>query len=196
MLPATVDPAQPAPLIVALHFGGYTPAHYGRIVAEQIVAPAFAELGAIVVAPDCPQGSWHSEPCEKTVLGLISHIKKSFPVDPRRIVITGYSMGGIGTWELSSRHPELFSAAIVMAGNPREGMADIDWQLPLYVIHAREDELMPLADTEKVVEAIRARGGQVELEILEGVSHFQTDQFVQPLRASVPWLLDIWEIAP
>ena len=187
-----MEAEHPVPLVIALHFGGYTPPHYGRIIAKQIVAPAYEELGAVVVAPDCPQGAWHADSCENTVLGLIDHIRKSFPIDWRRIVLTGYSMGGIGTWELASRHQDLFSTAVVMAGNPREQMATLEWTLPLYVIHAERDELMPLADTKKVVEAIRAGGGAVELKVLRGVTHFETHRFVTPLRDTVSWLRGVW----
>ena len=192
VLPDRLHDEHPVPLVVALHFGGYRPPHYGRIIAEQIVAPAYDELGAVVVAPDCPQGSWHSDTCENTVLGLIDHIRTSLPIDSHRVVLTGYSMGGIGTWELASRHQTLFSAAVVMAGNPREQMAKLEWTLPLYVIHAERDELMPMADTENVVEAIRAGGGAVELKVLRGVTHFETHRFVSPLRDTVSWLRGVW----
>ena len=192
IVPGGMEAEHPVPLVIALHFSGYTPPHYGRIIAEQIVAPAYEELGAVVVAPDCAQGSWQADACENTVLGLIDHIRKSFPIDARRVVLTGYSMGGIGTWELASRYQNLFSAAMVMAGNPREQMVTLEWTLPLYVIHAERDELMPLVDTEKVVKAIRAGGGAVELKVLQGVTHFETHRFVAPLRDTVAWLHQVW----
>ena len=34
-----MEAEHPVPLVIALHFGGYTPPHYGRIIAKQIVAP-------------------------------------------------------------------------------------------------------------------------------------------------------------
>ena len=192
LLPATLDTGTPVPLVVALHFGGYSAPHYGRLIAEQLVAPAYETLDAIVVAPDCPDGAWKDQRCERTVLGLIDDLQTSFPINPRRIVLTGYSMGGIGTWDLSARHQNLFSAAIVMAGHPHEALAEVNWELPLYVIHARQDELMPVAATEQFVQTIRARGARAELTVLDGVTHFETHRFVEPLRASLPWLLDIW----
>ena len=195
LLPEALLREEPVPLVVALHYGGYTPPHYGRLIAQQLIAPALAALGAVVVAPDCAQGAWQYGHCEETVLGLIDHLKQSLPIANDRVVLTGYSMGGIGTWELASRHPELFSAAVVMAGKPSKRMGNIAWNLPLYVIHARDDELMPLADTEIVVGSIRAKGGQVALEILDGVSHFQTENFVGPLRATIPWLREVWQQA-
>ena len=191
-VPESLSADAPVPLIVALHFGGYAPPHYGRIITQQLVAPALSDLGAVVVAPDCAQGEWQNQSCEDTVLGLIDHLKQTWPIDNDRVVLPGYSMGGIGTWALSSRHPGLFSAAIVMAATPPEHMGDIEWTLPLYVNHARDDELMPLADTESVVEDIRASGGEVTFKILDGVSHFQTDRFVEPLRAATPWLRTVW----
>ncbi|MFM7411593.1 MAG: alpha/beta fold hydrolase, partial [Planctomycetota bacterium] len=34
------------------------------------------------------------------------------PVDPRRIYLTGLSMGGYGSWELAARHPDRFAAVL------------------------------------------------------------------------------------
>src|SRR4051794_14700248 len=48
---------RPAPLVLALHFGGKITPFYGRNVLEILVAPALAELGAIIVAPDALDGS-------------------------------------------------------------------------------------------------------------------------------------------
>lgn len=192
LLPHQLDNVTPAPLIVALHYGGYSGEHYGRHIVEQLVAPAYESLGAIIVAPDCAQGAWGEPVCEANVLELIEYLKGRYAIDSRRIVIVGYSLGGIGTWVMAKRHAELFSAAIVMAGRPPEVTLNTQWETPVYVIHGSNDELMPVAQTQKFVDALLATGAQVALEILNDVSHYETHRFVAPLRSSVSWLIDVW----
>ena len=193
ILPEKLHADSPAPLIVALHFGGYTGPHYGRLIAEQVVAPAYDCLGGLIVAPDCPSGSWQHSSCAAAMLAVIDEVRAEFPIDDNRIVLTGYSMGGIGAWALSQRHPQLFSAAVIMAGRPAGVKSNSDWSVPLYVIHARDDELMAVTETEQFVASIEQRGAHVTLQVLDGVSHYETSRFIEPLRNTVPWLRSIWQ---
>ncbi|MCB1739933.1 MAG: prolyl oligopeptidase family serine peptidase [Gammaproteobacteria bacterium] len=191
-LPADFIPERVYPLVLSLHFGGPVSPFYGRALLEGVVEPALRQLDAIMIAPDCPESRWADPACEHRVLRLLDEIAERYQIDAARIVITGYSKGGIGTWDLALRHPDRFSAAIVMAGRPAAGAIGGAWQVPLYVIHAEEDELMPLTDTRQVVQTLRDRGVPVEFEVLQGVGHYQTDRFIEPLRRAVPWLQRMW----
>jgi predicted peptidase len=104
------------------------------------------------------------------------------------VVCTGFSMGGAGTWYLAGRHPDRFTAAIPIAGRP----AELDFQVPVYVIHSRADQVMPLGPTEAYVARLKAAGRPAELVVVDGITHFQTDRFVEPLRAAIPWLERTW----
>jgi hypothetical protein len=61
-----------------------------------------------------------------------------------------------------------------------------------YVIHSRQDEVMPLEPIEKVVRRLKAKGVSVELVVLDGVTHYETSRFVEPLRAAVLWIEGVW----
>ena len=79
-----------------------------------------------------------------------------------------------------------------MAGRPPPELRSLDWRVPLYAIHAREDEVFDLRPTEEIVAALRERGAPVELHILEGVTHYQTQRFVPALQGALPWLGRTW----
>jgi pimeloyl-ACP methyl ester carboxylesterase len=49
---------------------------------------------------------------EQDVLRVITDLRRAYPVDPDRIYLTGYSMGGEGTWSIGLRHPSLFAALV------------------------------------------------------------------------------------
>jgi predicted peptidase len=184
----------PVPLVVSLHFGGEVTPFFGRGLLELLVEPALRELRAIVVAPDAAAAArgWANPESEKHVLELVEHIVASYNIDTRRTLLTGYSMGGMGTWYLAPRHPEIFRAAIPMAGRPQDLAASFEWATPMYVIHSTADELIPLEPTETLVAELRARNAPVQLTVVDGITHFQMAGFQRHLRAAVPWIRETW----
>ena len=106
------------PLILALHYGGHGAPYYGKDILTGLVEPALREVEAIIVAPDCTGDDWTDAQSEEDVIALLDHVQGAYNIDPQRILVTGYSMGGIGTWHLAARHQDRFTAALVMAGVP------------------------------------------------------------------------------
>jgi len=183
---------KPTPLILALHYAGHGSAFFGELILLGLVEPAFRELNAIIVAPDCPDKDWTQPESEQFVFDLLDSIKGEFNIDPERILITGYSLGGMGTWHFAARYPDRFSAAIVMAGRPPENVSAIDWKIPLLVIHARNDEIIPINATKEVVLKLEERDVDITFRVLEGVTHYETHYFVGALQNAIPWLQDRW----
>jgi len=187
------------PLIVGLHYGWgggpRPPAYYGRDYMNLLVLPALAEVGAIIVAPDCPGRGWGDARSDAAILALIESVQDEFPVDPERIVITGYSLGGMGTWTFVSRHPEIVSAAIPVAGRPAPEMI-ANWDgTPVLAIHSELDEVVPIGPTRDAIEALRGRQFDAELEAVPNLTHYQTPRFATPLRRAVSWLEQVWATA-
>ena len=115
-VPENYSGTEALPLVLALHYGGHGAPYYGRFFLTEIVKLAFGDLDAIFVAPDCPTQDWLQPESEKFVFDLIDYVQTEFKIDPERILVTGFSLGGIGTWHFAGRFAERFTAAIVMAG--------------------------------------------------------------------------------
>ncbi len=157
---------------------------------KQLVQPALGELGAIIVAPDAIVRGWRNESNEKAVLRILERVTEQFNIDPNRTLVTGYSMGAEGTWHFAARHHERFSAAIPISGRVSD---DVDCKIPTYVIHSRDDGLISLEGAQQAVEKLKSRGCDVHLEVIEGISHFETSRFIQPLKRTVPWVRKVWQ---
>jgi predicted peptidase len=184
------DPGRPRPLVLALHFGGTVTPFYGRNVLELLVAPALGELGAVMVAPDALEQGWDQPANEAAVLALLDDLAARLNLDRHRTLCTGYSMGGTGTWYLAGRHPDRFTAAIPIAGRPVPAPR---WTVPVYVIHGRGDQVVPFAPAEAEVARLKAAGVEARLVAVDGATHYQTDRFVEPLHAAVPWVRAVWD---
>jgi pimeloyl-ACP methyl ester carboxylesterase len=69
-------------------------------------------------------------------------------VDPRRVYLTGHSMGGHGTWHLAANDP----------GNLAK--------IPTYVVHGEKDDNVPPSEARLMIDALVKAGGKPE-------SHFE-----------------------
>jgi predicted peptidase len=191
-VPAGYTGATPAPLVVALHFAGKVTPFFGRAYLTGLVEPGLRDLGAVIAAPDCRGRDWTDPVSEADVLALLDDAMRTYRIDPARVLLTGYSMGAMGTWYLAARHQDRFSAALIVSGLPLARAAEIDWRIPLYLIHSRDDERLLLKPTADVVKQLEAKGRDVKLVVVDGLTHYQVSGFVPYLRAAVPWIQKAW----
>jgi pimeloyl-ACP methyl ester carboxylesterase len=178
-----------APLILALHYGGEVTPYISMGFLKVFALPAFRPMKAIILAPDCPGRGWADPASEKAVIELLDFAMKAWPVDPERVAVTGFSMGGTGAWFMAARHSDRFSAAIPVAGRPVE---EPDPSVPHYAIHSRQDRVVALEPAELAIEELRAAGGRAELALISGPTHYQTPRFVMPLTTAADWLEHLW----
>jgi len=191
-VPASYDGSTPAPLVLALHYGynGNTPEPYtGQGMMDDFRA-GLASLGAIVIAPDVLGGDWTDAKNEQAAVWLTQSARETYAVDPKRIVITGYSMGGAGTWFIGSRHQDLFTGAIPVAA-PVAGSAE--WKIPVYAIHSQQDEIVPYSAAKQHAAAVQAKGGKIELKTVSGLTHYDSPAYAPHVGEGVKWLQEQWK---
>lgn len=80
-------------------------------------------------------------------------------IDPNRLYITGYSMGGYGTWEMAERWPDYWAAAAPIAGAGDPSKADLLVNLPIWAFQSADDTVVPISASRDMIAAIRAAGG-------------------------------------
>lgn len=179
-LPASFPAAGPYPLIVFLHGVGERGTDNEAQLKNGIYSffehsPKELE-SSIVIAPQCPiehkwvnVTTWDSKDFSwndstesvplSCVADLIGTWKKTGFADADRVYCCGLSMGGFGTWDLLSRHPEVFAAGIPVCGGADPVTAPILKEIPIQTFHGLKDPTVPYTGTEKMVNAIRACGG-------------------------------------
>jgi predicted peptidase len=193
-VPSTYNHATPVPLVLALHFGvqGGSSQYAGRDVLRILIGPALAELGAVMVAPDALEGGpWTTPDNERAVLALLDAVTKSYRIDAKKVIVTGFSMGGAGTWHFAAKYPNRFSAAVPVAGRPPDTMQG--WRVPVFAVHSRNDQVVPIAPAERRVDELKRAGVSAEIVVLDGPTHFQTSAHAEGLKRAVPWLRQLWQ---
>jgi predicted peptidase len=181
---------EPVPLILALHFGG-DPRGAGHAMLQILIQPALGDLGAVIVAPDSVGGGWSTPGNERAVNALLEKAEKSYVIDEKKVIVTGFSMGGQGTWYWGDKYPDRFSAAVPLAGTPTASAAT--WRIPVFAVHSRDDQVQPIGPTEQRIAELKKRGVNAQIVVLSGIQHFETSRFVDGLRQAVPWIRDVWK---
>ena len=148
-----------------------------------------------MVAPVTPtSGSWKGTACSEVIDGIISRVTEIYNIDTTKIILTGFSLGGIGTWYHVAKNPDKFCAAIPISAMPdassKAGYASSS--VPMYVIHSTSDELFPYEDVKSLVEELKGLGSDITLNTVENVSHYETVLFSGALKQSIPWLEERW----
>ncbi|MFC1570085.1 dienelactone hydrolase family protein [bacterium] len=185
--------SDPFALILALHYGGEPHNDMGREFLEALILPAYKQLRAVIVAPVVlSSGSWANKESEKLVLALLDKMMDNYNINSNRILVTGFSLGGIGTWYMAARNSDFFTAAIPVSGLPPEGIFPISELPPTYVIHSTTDEIFSFSQVETTVTELQNNKLPVELYIVDTISHYSTSGFIPALETSIDWLLEIW----
>jgi phospholipase/carboxylesterase len=93
-----------------------------------------------------------------------------------RPLLTGFSQGGMLSFAVATRRPELIAGAVPLAGKlersmfpaagPAKGPA-----VPIRAFHGDQDRVVLAADAQATVAALRAAGRDATLELLPGLGH-------------------------
>ena len=192
-VPSNYNPDQPRPLVLVLHPGGARGSYYGSVSMRQLFEPALRDWGAIIVAPDAPTRSWATELSDRAVMGLLGEIINQYSIDRTRILVTGFSLGGRGTWFFATRHSDFFTAAIPIAGSTGAIATTAIGDMPIHIVHSRDDDVVPFEPAAKAAEDLSRTGQLVHLSALENVGHYEMDGYLKALREAGDWVREQWD---
>jgi predicted peptidase len=179
-----------APLVVFLHGSG----ERGTQNHEQMRngVHAFCEAWVreqhphYLLVPQCPpeerwggtskdwQTLFQDEPTEpgRMVIELIEKMLRDHPdIDPKRVYITGLSMGGFGTFDLLMRRPDLFAAGLPVCGGGDPRYAEKIKQIPLWIVHGGLDDVVLPRCSRQIVDALEKIGGNVKYTEYSTIYH-------------------------
>jgi predicted peptidase len=188
--PLAVEEGKKYPLILFLHGAG----ERGTDNEKQLVhgVPQFAtkeereKYPCFLIAPQCPtEQKWvevdwsaatHTMPkaqgdAGRMTLELVALAMKELPIDPKRVYITGLSMGGYGTWDLLARKPELFAAAVPVCGGADEATAATIKHIPIWAFHGAKDGVVKPERSRNMIAALEKAGSKPKYTEYPTVGH-------------------------
>lgn len=200
LYPLNYCPDQKYPVILFLHGAG----ERGSDNESQLVhgANMFAsyenqsKYPAIIIAPQCPEDiSWSQynkpeEPGDKRFYPLNPPITKPMAavkelldsyiskgiVDTQHIYVTGLSMGGMGTFDIVMRYPNLFAAATPICGGANlDRLSNYKGKTAFSIYHGGSDSVVDVQFSRDANEALKKANADVRYKEYPGVDHNSWD---------------------
>ncbi|AGB21258.1 prolyl oligopeptidase family protein [Mycobacterium sp. JS623] len=117
-LPATYAPGRKLPLTLLLHSLALGQNQFAAIDPRLLHQVCDGRNSVVVTPLARGPACWYFDEGELDVWEVWARVTEQIGADPNRTVISGYSMGGYGTYKLGLAYPEVFSQAVVLAGPP------------------------------------------------------------------------------
>jgi len=190
------DPQRRWPLILFLH--GASERGYNPLDITRYSIPAFlttrSDFPFIVLSPQSLPDNWWSNQVDM-LNALLDQIQTDYAVDPKRIYLTGQSMGGFGTWALALKYPARF-AAIVPVASGYDVTADVVppnicnlKSVPIWVFHGALDQSLSPDQVTAMVQALQNCPGHVRFTLYPDADHLGSSNRAYADPELYDWLL-------
>lgn len=207
-VPREYDPAEAWPMIVFLHGAGER-GDDGLIQSEVGLGEAIRRYSdrfpAIVVFPQCPPERFWDAILDH-MDNIITDTRATYNIDPKRIYLTGLSMGGYGSWVWGATKTDLFAAIMPICGGGKpEDMLRLAEEtdlspfgtlperveklttVPIWAFHGLDDDVVPPLRTKQMVDLVNREGGDVKHTEFRDTGHNAWDKAYQSANV-IRWL--------
>lgn len=110
-------------------------------------------------------------PIIKMVKELVDHYLLLPQIDRERVYVIGLSMGGMATFDLAIRFPEVFAAAIPICGTVNPQRLSLAKDVSFRIFHGDADNVVTPEGSRAAYKALKAIGANVEYIEFPGVNH-------------------------
>jgi pimeloyl-ACP methyl ester carboxylesterase/prenyltransferase beta subunit len=191
-VPEGYDGTRVFPVILFLHGAGER-GEDGIVPAQVGIGPAILSrpggARAVVVFPQARRTWAAGSPDSKAALKALDDVMTHYATNPRRVILTGLSMGGRGSWELASASPERFAAVVPICGPGQpEGVAQLKG-VPVWSFCGDADRDVTVRNMRTMVEALQREGATPRLTEYRGVGHNSWDRAYNDPEL-LDWMLD------
>ncbi|MGH8525808.1 MAG: prolyl oligopeptidase family serine peptidase, partial [Gammaproteobacteria bacterium] len=203
-MPENFDAKKAYPVVLILHGAGAR----GDDNERQTFSPLGSAIrrnprqfdAFIAVFPQARENTyWIGEMVDQAVKALEQTVDE-FKADPRRLYLTGNSLGGYGAWYTVAKYPGKFAALVPVSGgifpldtqtvapeirplvpadmlklydaeDPYLAFAKMIGKTPTWIFHGSEDQTVPVSEARNMAQALRAVKGDVRFTEYAGEGH-------------------------
>ena len=135
-------------------------------------------ISAVFIVPQCPEKDSQGKMMDWVKMGkALEFLIKSEMISPEsRVYIFGGSMGGTGTWNMLSSYPDLFTAGMACAGNPKACDASNVAKTPVYAVMGGSDTIMKPDEVnlQLFLDDVKTAGGLYKFDTEDDWDHEKT----------------------
>jgi predicted peptidase len=174
-IPVNYSPDKKWPVIVFLHGvgeGGSNASDNLTVGLGPVIAKSPKTFPFIAVFPQSASGRWPADSDQaEDIVTILDSVSKSYNVDQDRVILTGLSTGGFGTWTIGAKYRDRFAALVPMcAYSSQEDIPKLT-QMPIWAFHNSADPFVLSSSTEDMVAGINRQGGRARMTIYSAMGH-------------------------
>lgn len=174
-VPRGYDGTKEYPVILFLHGSGQIGTD-GKGQVAGMLAKAIRDrektFEFVAVFPQSHLGSWLAGSKDgKRAVAILDEVLKTYKTDPKRVYLTGPSMGGEGTWSLAAAHPKRWAAIVPLCGGGDPKAAVKIKHIPCWCFHGDADKMIEVQQSRRMVRALKDAGGRPLFHEYPGVGH-------------------------
>jgi predicted peptidase len=180
------------PVILFLHGSGETGTD-GKKQATNGLGKAVKarekDFPFIIVFPQSQKRTWKagSEDADRA-LAILDEVMKEYKTDPKRVYLTGLSMGGSGTWSLAAKYPDRWAAIVPICGSGDLAAAKVLKDLPCWCFVGDKDRATLVENNHKLIDALKDAGGKPKFTEYPNIGHNSWDK-AYATKELYDWLL-------
>ncbi len=176
-LPSKNEYNKPFPTILFLHGAGERGNNLNLIKKKGIpkVALENPDFPFLTISPQCPADEWWNDKFE-LLKDVLFETVEEYNGDKKRIYLTGLSMGGYGSWHLAAEYSGIFAAVVPICGGvftllgfPHKFKKLVN--TPIWVFHGEKDDVVPIEESEKIVNFLKEENGKVKFTKYPNLKH-------------------------
>ena len=190
-IPQGYDGTTPMPVVLFLHGAGER-GEDGVSSAQVGLGPAILnnveKFKAIAVIPQAKQTWAANSDDAKAALAALDEVLGSLECDRKKVMITGLSMGGRGTWEVAAANPDRFAAVVPICGMGRPESVKSLAALPVWAFVGDADRDATVLNSRAMVEGIAGAGAKPKYTEYRGVGHNSWDRAYNDPKL-IDWML-------
>jgi predicted peptidase len=179
-VPHDYQPDRPTALILFLHGMGESGADghkQAKVGLGSAVRKREKTFPCLVLFPQSQRRSWRAdEPDAQRALRILAEVREQYNVDPKRIYLTGLSMGGYGTWSLAAKYPDRWAALVPICGGGDTRQAARFKDIPCWCFHGAKDPVVPVQLSREMIAALKAAGGHPDYTEYPDLKHISWDR--------------------
>ena len=161
-------PIRQRPAILYAHGSG------GNLMNDGNDLRQMAELGLGVLSLEYNQTN--AAAFEEQFAAALQYLRKQPWANTNALAWIGFSLGANASLDYACQHPEQqpnllvqLSGAGLAAGQTNNRLRSLHG--PVLLVHGKEDQVFPVADTERLASILQSNGVPAELRIIPGVPH-------------------------
>ncbi len=148
---------------------------------DQFIRPSINDKG-LIFSPTISWKNCNAKKLEEAITSFISVATNTMNVDPNKIIIVGYSNGGMQGLQLAKDNAPLFSNLVLISSTFK--ITDT-LTTPIHIIHGTRDRYFSIRKAQRAADKATALGCDITFVAAQGKTDYKAAQYIPELSAYV-----------